>query len=200
MTIASRIRCLAVSFLLLLPASLPAQQLQLTLDPARTTIDWTLGATLHTVHGTFKLKSGSVLFDPNTGNASGEIVVDATSGQTDNQSRDNKMHNEVLESKRYPQITFLPQHIAGKFDDKGASNLQVQGVFRIHGADHDMTLAMAVQANGSDVTATSDFNIPYQAWGIKNPSTLFLKVDNYVQIKIAAAGKLTPAGSAATGK
>ncbi len=200
MTIASRIRCLAVSFLLLLPASLPAQQLQLTLDPARTTIDWTLGATLHTVHGTFKLKSGSVLFDPNTGNASGEIVVDATSGQTDNQSRDNKMHNEVLESKRYPQITFLPQHIVGKFDDKGASNLQVQGVFRIHGADHDMTLAMAVQAKGSDVTATSDFNIPYQAWGIKNPSTLFLKVDNYVQIKIAAAGKLTPAGSAATGK
>lgn len=200
MTIASRIRCLAVSFLLLLPASLPAQQLQLTLDPARTTIDWTLGATLHTVHGTFKLKSGSVLFDPNTGNASGEIVVDATSGQTDNQSRDNKMHNEVLESKRYPQITFLPQHVAGKFDEKGASNLQVQGVFRIHGADHDMTLAMAVQANGSDVTATSDFNIPYQAWGIKNPSTLFLKVDNYVQIKIAAAGKLTPAGSAATGK
>ena len=200
MTTGSALQRAFVALLLLLPASLPAQQLQLTLDPARTTIDWTLGATLHTVHGTFKLKSGSVLFDPNTGNASGEIVVDATSGQTDNQSRDNKMHNEVLESKHYPQITFLPQHVAGKFDEKGASNLQVQGVFRIHGADHDMTLAMAVQANGSDVTATSDFNIPYQAWGIKNPSTLFLKVDNYVQIKIAAAGKLTPAGSAATGK
>jgi polyisoprenoid-binding protein YceI len=200
MTTTSRIRCLAISFLLLLPASLAAQQLQLTLDPARTTIDWTLGATLHTVHGTFKLKSGTILFDPNTGNASGEIIVDATSGQTDNQSRDNKMHKEVLESQRYPQIAFLPKHVAGKFNDKGASTLQVQGVFHVHGADHDMTLSMAVQANGSDVTATSDFNIPYQAWGLKNPSTLFLKVDNYVPIKITAEGKLTTARSAATGK
>jgi polyisoprenoid-binding protein YceI len=185
---------LAINCLLLLPASLAAQQLQLSLDPARTTIDWTLGATLHTVHGTFRLKSGAILFDPNTGNASGEIIVDAASGQSDNQSRDTKMHNDVLESKHYAEIILLPKHVAGKFDDKGASTLQVQGVFRIHGADHDMTLTMAVLANGSDVTAASDFNIPYQTWGMKNPSTLFLKVDNYVQIKITAAGKLTSTG------
>lgn len=197
------IKCLhrsVVAVLLLLPVSLAAQQLQVTLDPARTTIDWTLGATLHTVHGSFKMKSGFILFDPNTGNAGGEIIVDATSGQTDNQSRDSKMHKEVLESKRYQEITFIPKHVVGKFNDRGASNLQVQGVFHIHGADHDMTLSMAVQANGDDVTTTSDFDIPYQAWGIKNPSTLFLKVDDHVQLKIAAAGKLTTTGVSASGK
>lgn len=182
-----------IALLFLLPAGLAAQQLQLTLDPARTTVTWTLGDVLHTVQGTFKLKSGSILFDPTTGNASGQIIVDATSGDSGNHSRDNKMNKDVLESKRYPEITFLPKDVVGKFDDKGASNLQVQGVFRIHGADHDMTLSMAVQANGGDVTTTSQFNIPYQDWGMKNPSTLFLKVDNYVQMKIAAAGKLTAA-------
>ena len=197
MTINSRIRCLAVSLLLLLPASLAAQQLQLTLDPARTTVDWTLGATLHTVHGTFKLKSGIVLFDPKTGDAGGEIIVDATSAATDNQSRDSKMHKDVLESKRYPEITFVPKHVTGKFDDKGASNLQVQGAFHIHGADHDMTLTIPVQTDGGVATATSDVTIPYQAWGMKNPSTLFLKVDDHVQMKITAAGKLTSTGLAA---
>lgn len=186
--------------LLLLCVPLAAQQVQVTLDPARTKIDWALGDVLHTVHGTFKLKSGAVAFDPSSGNASGEIVIDATSGESGNNSRDNKMHKEVLESKRYPEITFIPRHVLGKLDEKGTSNLQVQGVFHIHGADHEMTLSIPVQANGQDVTATSDFAIPYQAWGMKNPSTLFLKVDNQVQIKIAAAGRLTMTGVASNGK
>jgi len=183
---------------LIAPLGLTAQQVQVTLDPARTKVDWTLGATLHTVEGTFKLKSGVVSFDPATGNAGGELVVDATSAQSGNDSRDSKMHKDVLESKRYPEITFLPKHVAGRFDDKGTSNLQVQGVFHIHGADHDMTLSMAVQANGGDATATTNFAIPYQAWGMKNPSTLFLKVDNQVQVKVQAVGKVS--GQVASGK
>ena len=188
----SRLKRFAIAVLMLLfvPAALAAQQVQVTLDPARTTIDWTLGATLHTVEGTFKLKSGVVTFDPATGNAAGEIVVDATSAQSGNDNRDNKMHKDVLESKRYPEITFLPKHVTGAFNDKGTSNLQVRGVFHIHGADHDLTLSMSVQANGGNVSATSDWSIPYQSWGMKNPSTLFLRVDNQVQIKIAAVGKL----------
>src|SRR5215467_4231444 len=77
-----------------------AQSVQITLDPARTTIDWTLSATMHTVHGTFKLKSGQISFDPATGIANGELVVDANSGESGNHSRDDKMHKDVLETKR----------------------------------------------------------------------------------------------------
>ena len=182
--------------ILITPSGLAAQQLQVALDPARTKINWTLGATLHTVEGTFALKSGTITFDPATGNAGGEIVVDATSAQSDNSSRDNKMHKEVLESKRYPEITFLPKHVQGKLAEKGLSTLQVQGVFHIHGADHDMTLSVSVQADSNSVTATSDFSVPYQAWAMKNPSTFLLKVDNSVQVKVVAVGKM----AAASGK
>jgi len=73
----------AVCTLALAPA-LRAQEAVVTLDPAATKIDFTLGATLHTVHGTFKLKSGEIRFDPATGKASGAVIVDATSGYTDN--------------------------------------------------------------------------------------------------------------------
>lgn len=188
---------IAIVALLVSCAPLLGQQAQVTLNPALSHVTWTLGATLHNVHGTFKLKSGSILFDPASGNASGEIVVDATSGESGNNARDSKMHKDVLESKRYQEISFFPKHVLGKLAPEGTSTLQVQGVFHIHGADHDMTFSMPVQAKGGELTATSDFNIPYQAWGMKNPSTLFLKVENQVEIKIDAVGKLTMTGMAA---
>ncbi len=63
-----------VAFALLvlsLPAPAVAQEAVLELDPNQTQVSFTLGDVLHTVHGTFKLKRGTVEFDPNTGHASG---------------------------------------------------------------------------------------------------------------------------------
>ncbi len=175
-----------------------AQQTQIMLDPAQTKIEWTLGDVLHTVHGTFKLKSGNVAFDPKTGDASGQIVVDATSGESGNRTRDGKMQKEILESGRYPEIVFLAKHVTGKVPAQGDSTLQVQGIFRIHGGDHDMTLSIPVQADGSRATATTNFDVPYEAWGMKNPSTLFLKVENKVEISISAVGTVSTGATAAT--
>jgi hypothetical protein len=38
--------------------------------------------------------------------------------------------------------------------------------------------------------ATVHFELPYEKWGIKNPSTLFLRVSNMVEIEIAASGSI----------
>ncbi len=102
-------RVSSVALILCCVISAGAQQTQVTLDPAQTTVNWTLGDVLHTVQGTFKMVSGNIVFDPRTGNASGEILVDARSGESGNHTRDNKMQKEVLESARYPEITFLPK-------------------------------------------------------------------------------------------
>jgi polyisoprenoid-binding protein YceI len=173
-----------------------AQSVQVTLDPARTTINWSLSATMHTVHGTFKLKTGQISFDPTTGVANGELVVDASSGESGNHSRDDKMQKDVLETKRYPEITFLPKKVVGKVPAQGSSTLQVQGTFHIHGADHELTLSLPVVITRSEAKATTAFTIPYEAWGMKNPSNLFLHVDNKVQISVAAVGRITLAGVA----
>jgi len=175
-----------------------AQQTQITLDPAQTKVSWTLGDVLHTVEGTFKLKSGNIVFDPKTGDASGQIVVDAKSGESGNDKRDAKMQKEVLESARFPEITFLPKHVTGNLPAQGSSTLQVQGIFRIHGADHDMTLSFPVQADGSRATATTKFVVPYEAWGMKNPSVMFLKVENKVEISISAVGTVSTTATTST--
>jgi polyisoprenoid-binding protein YceI len=152
-------------------------------------VQFTLGGTLHTVHGSFKLKRGAIRFDPSTGKIGGEAVVDATSGESDNEGRDRRMHDNVLESARYPEIVFTPDRVEGVVARQGASQVEVHGIFRIHGAEHEVMLPVHVEMTltaDARATAKIHFTIPYVKWGLKNPSTLFLRVSDKVDIDIAA--------------
>jgi polyisoprenoid-binding protein YceI len=157
-----------------------------TLDPSKTEIDFILHDPLHTVHGTFKLKSGRIQLEPETGKASGEIVIDLPSGDSGNGLRDKRMHKEILESQKYPEAVFTPDHAAGQIAPQGTSEIDVHGNFRIHGADHELTLHFQMQANAGRYIATTHFTIPYVQWGMKNPSNFLLKVDNKVEIEVKA--------------
>ena len=165
-----------------------AQQSALQLDPARTAVHFTLKTSLHTVHGTFQLKSGKVSFDPQTKKVSGLLVVDATSGESGNSGRDSKMHKEILESQKYPEITFAPLEVEGDVPPQGDSQLQVKGTFRIHGQDHVIVIPVALQLAGAELTLDTDFSIPYLSWGLKNPSTFILRASDTVQLSIHASG------------
>lgn len=171
-------------------ANLSAQQRTLELDPAKTQIHYVLGATAHTVHGIFQMKSGVINFDPATGVASGAIIVDAASGNSGTEGRDKKMDKEVLQTEQYHDIVFNPKKVIGNVPTQGASQIQVQGVFRLHGSDHDLTMVIPVQINGKEVSATAQFPVPYVAWGLKDPSTFILRVAKEVNIEIDTRGTL----------
>lgn len=178
--------------LVLLIAAIPAaaQQTDLKLDPAKTTVKITLDAALHTVHGMFQAKPGSLQFDPNSGQLSGEILVDAKSGITCNGMRDRKMQGDVLEADRYPEISFSPDRISGLVARQGKSSVMVHGVFRIHGTSREITVPAAVDMSADSWTAMVHFTIPYAKWGMKNPSTLFLRVSDSVEIDLATGGSV----------
>jgi polyisoprenoid-binding protein YceI len=177
-----------LAFVVAFPAR--AQEGVLELDPAQTKVTFTLGDVLHTVHGTFKLKRGTVKFDSATGHASGLVVVDATSGDSGSHARDHKMHKDILESAQYPEITFAPQQIQGQVLPQGEFKVQVLGTFTLHGASHPLTLVFLAQMAGAQLAADAKFTIPYQSWGLKNPSTLFLRVNDTVDIAIHAVGRI----------
>jgi len=169
----------------------PAQELQLQLDPAKSGADIILVGNLHTVDGSFSLKRGTVHFDPATGKASGEIVFDATSGKTGNSARDSKMHKDVIQSQRYPEIVFHPDRADGRLSISGDSTLQVHGMFAIHGAEHEVTFPVQVNLAGTAWAANASFQVPYVKWGMKNPSVLFFRVGDTVQVQFHAAGSTT---------
>jgi polyisoprenoid-binding protein YceI len=167
-----------------------AQQTAFQLDPSQTTVKFMLGDVLHTVHGTFRLKQGALQFEPASGKLSGEIVVDAKSGESGSGMRDRKMHKEILESAQYPEIAFRPDKIEGAVASQGKSSVKVHGMFSIHGVDREITVPAEVEMSADHWTAAVHFTVPYAKWGMKNPSTLFLRVNDYVEIDLVAAGNV----------
>lgn len=174
---------------LLVAASIPTQQVAVEMDPAQTKVGFTLAASLHTVHGSFALKRGSIRYDPLTGKVSGELVVDATSGNSGNSTRDHRMHQTILESRRYPEIVFRPDRVQGNVAPQGPSQVEMHGMFAIHGAEHEVVMPVQVEARDGHYTAAVHFTVPYVKWGMKNPSTLFLRCGDTVDIDIQTVAR-----------
>jgi polyisoprenoid-binding protein YceI len=179
-----------ILLLLLSAGALTAAETVFELVPSKTEIAFMVHSTLHTVHGTFQLKRGTVRFDPDTGKATGEIVVDVASGDSGNGSRDHRMDKEILGCDKYPDAVFTPDRVEGHLAAQGQSEIDMHGVFKIHGAVHELTLHFKVQADGKQYGVSTQFTIPYVQWGMKNPSNFLLKVDDKVEMEVKADGIL----------
>jgi len=170
-----------------------SQQIAIDLDPSKTTVEFTLGDVLHTVHGTFKLKSGHIDVDPEAKTISGQVIVNASSGESGSGLRDSRMKKNILEADRYPEITFAPSSMEG--DLSAVSSVTVSGWFAIHGQRHRLSMPMQVKMSGGDVVVSGKFVVPYVAWGMKNPSTFLLRVNEKVNIEVTAKGAITRSSS-----
>jgi polyisoprenoid-binding protein YceI len=179
------------------PTRLLAEEVAVTLDPERTTIAFSLGATLHTVHGSFKLKRGALRFDTATGEVRGEIVVDTQSGESGNASRDKRMRDEILGTRRFPTAVFRPDRFEGRLSAAGDSQGNLHGRLELHGAEHEIFFPIQIHASAGQATAAARFAIPYVQWGLKNPSTLLLHIKDKVEIQIQATVNLPPGKPAA---
>ncbi|MFQ5876704.1 MAG: YceI family protein [Acidobacteriota bacterium] len=160
----------------------------LRLEPTATKVRFTLGATLHEVEGFFDLTRGEIHFDPGTGEASGRVVVAAASGDTANAKRDKKLHDKVLESERFPEIVFVPRRLEGEFLPEGDSEVRIHGTIELHGDRHEIVIPASVHVEGSRLTGTARFTIPYVAWGMKDPSVFVLRVEKEVRITLDLDG------------
>jgi|GEM_PF-264288 len=184
-----------------------SEALTVVLDPEASTVTFTLGATLHTVEGSFQVEEGEITFDPTTGEASGRVVVDATSGDSGNDSRDRDMHAKVLESESYPDFVFTPTRIEGDFQPSGASQVTLHGTLAIHGDEHEISIPATVAVNpvgdASETAsaessgngelrleATGSFEVPYVEWGLEDPSKFILRVKKSVDVTVRAVGRI----------
>jgi len=181
-------RSLAALAILSLPAVASAADRTVTLDPAACQVMFTLDTTFHEVHGTMALAAGWIRFDPATGAAAGEIAVDARQALTGNHQRDKKMHDEVLETGRYPRIVFRPDRIEGPIAAAGRSVIRIVGMLTLHGADHPMIFEATVEEDGDRVRGELEMQIPYVEWGMKDPSLFVMRAAKTVTVKVRVEG------------
>jgi polyisoprenoid-binding protein YceI len=170
-----------------------AEQILVDLDQAKTQVAFTLNDVLHTVHGKFRLKEGHFSFDPDATPMSGDIVVDAASGESGSGARDRRMTRNILQAADFPEIRFSPGRKTGPVALTGQSDVNVTGSFLIHGETHEITVPFHVEISGDEVIAKGTFMVPYVEWGMKNPSNFLFKVNDKVEIELTAVGHLKPA-------
>jgi polyisoprenoid-binding protein YceI len=169
-----------------------AQHQTFTLDPAASTVRFSLAGTGHEVHGTFHVQTGAVGIDRGGSQISGSIVVSAASGDSGDDGRDKNMRNNVLDVSHFADVTFQPKSFTGTLAVAGDSTIQVSGVFTLHGTPHDITVPMDIHIEGAKLTAKGKFAVPYVKWGLKDPSVFILRVAKEVDIELSLAGSLTP--------
>jgi polyisoprenoid-binding protein YceI len=171
----------------LLFAQAQSRSVNLHFDPAHTQIRWTLSDVLHTVRGTFQLKGGVVTFNPSTGSAEGELLVDLDSGNSGSAGRDRAMKKNVLQTQTYPEAIFHPEKVTGTLQPGPAQQVTVDGTFTIHGHDHPLRLIVSAKmTDATYVHLTTHFVVPYVKWGMKDPSTFVLRVGKQVPVDVTA--------------
>lgn len=162
-----------------------------TFDPHHTVIAFHLAGNVHDVHGTFALESGTLAVDPASGAASGTIVVDATSGESGNTSRDDRMANAILDAAHFPAIRFRAERVEGAPHPDGTVTGMLYGVLTLHGADHDVAVAIDGRLTDDVLRARARFTVPYVAWGMPNPSILLLTVAETVDVDVSTEGRVS---------
>ena len=185
----------------LVAATAPARagEQVLTLRPETTEVSFDLEATGHDVHGVVQLARGEIRFDDESGGASGEIVLDAGTSATGNSSRDETMHQDVLEVARFPQIRFVPRRLVGRLPETGSGQISLEGTIVLHGTEHPLVLPATVTQDSGVVRVEATFPIPYQEWGMEDPSILFLRVAKVVSVTVKAEGSLSEVPVVAAG-
>jgi len=185
---------LPLSLLLLFhsPAEARAgQMLVLHVDPGESSLDFVLGATLHTVHGRLGSPSGRIAFDPATGLATGEVDIDLMKADTGIDRRDRKMHEQVLATDRYPDAVYRVDQIdlpAGL--RQGENDVQLHGVLELKGEPHPVDVPAMAILDGRRVRATATIEIPYVDWGLHDPSFFVLRVAKQVRVEMTITGEL----------
>jgi polyisoprenoid-binding protein YceI len=195
--------------ILLFAAPASAKPLKLRIDPATTqivaTVDEPLARIRGNVSGSFRVITGEVDGDPADPAATGhiDIVIDATSYQSDSVRRDKAILYDALETRSYQVIKFVSTRIEDlKWDaPKVMGSATIIGNLTLHGVTRELRVPIdATLSTDGSFSADGDLQFDYTDFGIRPPRTLFgaLRVGKIVDLnfRIIAAPADAPASTA----
>jgi polyisoprenoid-binding protein YceI len=103
-----------------------------------------------TVKGRFAKVSGTIALDPNPGDSSVAVEIDAASIDTRTEQRDEHLRSaDFLDVARHPVITFQSTKVTGAFHNPG-DRFQVTGLLTIRGTPREVTLDVTYDGSARD--------------------------------------------------
>lgn len=166
----------------------------LTLDPAATRVAFTVPATGHDVEGSFGTVTGRIDLDRDSGAAVGSVTVDLVAAATGNASRDKTLRQKVLETDRFGLATLTAERLVGNVPDEGTADVTLIGSLELHGAAHQVEMPAHLRVHDGRLELTATLAVPFKAWGLKDPSLMFLRVADVVAVTITGSGRFDANG------
>lgn len=115
--------------------------------------------------------SGTMTIDGTTASAV-KVEADLTTLQSDDDQRDNTIHNQALESSRFPTATFeLTKPIDfGKVPTDGtAVKVDATGDLTLHGVTKSVTMPLDAKLVNDVIVVTGQLDIAFADYGIAKP-------------------------------
>ena len=127
--------------------------------------------------GTFKIIDGAVSFDraniPRTARA--RILIDSSSYNSYNATRDRYVTEKSLEADKYPTIGFESSSVVGVvMSSRTEGTAIVAGYLTLHGESHAMTMSVHATLGADGVfTGDGEVKFDYEDFGVKVPAAFF---------------------------
>ena len=101
-----------------------------------------------------------------------------------------ELNNIVLETAKYPEITFKSTAITGSLKN-GAFNVKVTGDVMLHGVTRRITIPATVTVNGDTFRAKGRFNLNRKDFGVKATEAFhgFVKVKHVLRFEFDIIGQ-----------
>lgn len=102
----------------------------------------------------------------------------------DSKEIETMMHGEVLETKRFPEITFVSKDVSLKEISNGRFTVTANGNLSLHGESRPQTIKAEAEINGDKIRAEGEFALDQSDFNIKQTKALggTLKVKDEVKI------------------
>jgi polyisoprenoid-binding protein YceI len=161
--------------------------------PRLSTLTFDVSAQLHKVHGVGNRFSGTITGDPaDITTAKISIKVDPKFFDTENEKRDKDMREKCFEVDKYPFIEFDSTSIqSGQKELQAGQPIKatIQGTLKMHGLEKQVSVPVAIQLTGDELTAEGDMAVVLDEWKIARPKVLFVQLQNDVSIHFKIGAK-----------
>ena len=185
-----------------------AALMRFKIDADRSTISVTVAEPAAWIRGdatgTFKIIDGAVSLDRAniSRTAKVRILIDSSSYNSENASRDRYVTEKSLEADKYPTIGFESSSVVGVVMTSATEGTAiVTGYLTLHGESHAMTISVHATLGADGVfTGDGEVKFNYEDFGVKVPTLMFHTLlagdEATVRFHIVAAGEAAPAPGA----